>query len=141
MRAWSEHVAQRGIESASGALVFDMRMLPVGGRCLSGKWQRALKGTAGYETPAKEKGTSTDRGSGGAGSRRPEDLDDCPQAAVLGEQGRRVALGRHKQKVKSCEVRGGESELGARARGVGVLGRASSKGHAGGLLDEVIPRH
>ena len=136
-------MAQRGIESASGALVFDMRMLPVGGRCLSGKWQRALKGTAGYETPAKpkEKGTSTDRGSGGAGSRRPEDLDDCPQAAVLGEQGRRVALGRRKHKVKSCEVRGGESELGARARGVGVLGRASSKGHAGGLLDEVIPRH
>ena len=39
------------------------------------------------------------------------------------------------QKVKSCEVRGGESELGARERGVGVLGRASSKGHAGGLLD------
>ena len=106
-----------------------------------GKVDRALKGTAGYETPAKEKGTSTDRGSGGAGSRRPEDLDDCPQAAVLGEQGRRVALGRRKQKVKSCEVRGCESELGTRARGVCVLGRASSKGHAGGLLDEVIPRH
>ena len=103
---------------------------------------KVAKGTAGYETPAKEEGTSTDRGSGGAGSRRPEDLDDCPQAAVLGEQGRRhMALGRRKQKVKSCEMRGGESELGARARGVGVLGRASSKGHAGGLLDEVIPRH